>query len=159
MDTTFSSEDLAFQKEVRDFISNNYPQSLRDSIAEKKRNNEELSREDLTTWHRILGKNKGWSVPGWPESNDAPKGTVCPHRASNSSSRSRRWSREGAVPPALCSFRWPNPTAAHGREQRERPGAGLSLVALGSPGAGRAADPRPPGRHLEGAREPLPRAP
>ena len=46
MDTTFSSEDLAFQKEVRDFISNNYPQSLRDSIAEKKRNNEELSRED-----------------------------------------------------------------------------------------------------------------
>ena len=57
MDTTFSSEDLAFQKEVRDFISNNYPQSLRDSIAEKKRNNEELSRDDLTTWHRILGKN------------------------------------------------------------------------------------------------------
>ena len=36
MDTTFSSEDLAFQKEVRDFIANNYPQSLRDSIAEKK---------------------------------------------------------------------------------------------------------------------------
>ena len=67
MDTTFSSEDLAFQKEVRDFIANNYPQSLRDSIAEKKRNNEELSREDLTTWHKILGKNKGWSVPGWPE--------------------------------------------------------------------------------------------
>ena len=66
MDTTFSSEDLAFQKEVRDFIANNYPQSLRDSIAEKKRNNEELSREDLTTWHKILGKNKGWSVPGWP---------------------------------------------------------------------------------------------
>ena len=57
MDTTFSSEDLAFQKEVRDFIANNYPQSLRDSIAEKKRNNEELSREDLTTWHKILGKN------------------------------------------------------------------------------------------------------
>ena len=42
MDTTFSSEDLAFQKEVRDFIANNYPQSLRDSIAEKKINNEEL---------------------------------------------------------------------------------------------------------------------
>ena len=72
MDTTFSSEDLAFQKEVRDFISNNYPQSLRDSIAEKKRNNEELSREDLTTWHRILGKNKGWSVPGWPEQYGGP---------------------------------------------------------------------------------------
>ena len=72
MDTTFSTEDLAFQKEVRDFIANNYPQSLRDSISEKKRNNEELSREDLTTWHRILGKNKGWSVPGWPEQYGGP---------------------------------------------------------------------------------------
>ncbi len=63
MDTTFSSEDLAFQKEVRDFIANNYPQSLRDSIAEKKRNNEELSREDLTTWHKIL-KVKCWALKG-----------------------------------------------------------------------------------------------
>ena len=67
MDTTFSSEDLKFQKEVREFIENNYPQTLRDSISAKRKNGEDLSREDLTTWHKILGKHNGWSAPSWPK--------------------------------------------------------------------------------------------
>ena len=37
MDTAFSEEDLKFQGEVRDFIKNNYPQSLRDSINAKRK--------------------------------------------------------------------------------------------------------------------------
>ena len=67
MDTAFSEEDLKFQNEVRDFIKNNYPQSLRDSINAKRRNGEDLSREDFTTWYKILGKHNGWSVPSWPK--------------------------------------------------------------------------------------------
>ena len=67
MDTTFSAEDLKFQQEVRDFIANNYPQSLRDSINSKRQKGEELSREDFTAWHKVLGKNGGWSAPGWPK--------------------------------------------------------------------------------------------
>ena len=67
MDTTFSSEDLKFQKEVREFIQNNYPQTLRDSISAKRKNGEDLSREDMTTWHKILGKHNGWSAPSWPK--------------------------------------------------------------------------------------------
>ncbi len=66
MDTAFSEEDLKFQKEVRDFIQNNYPQSLRDSINAKRKNGEDLSRDDFTTWYKILGKHNGWSVPNWP---------------------------------------------------------------------------------------------
>ena len=57
MDTTFSKEDLDFQKQVRDFIQNNYPQSLRDSINAKRKNGQDLSREDFTDWHKILGKH------------------------------------------------------------------------------------------------------
>ena len=63
MDTTFSKEDLDFQKQVRDFIQNNYPQSLRDSINAKRKNGQDLSREDFTDWHKILGKHNGWSAP------------------------------------------------------------------------------------------------
>ena len=59
MDTTFSAEDLKFQQEVRDFIANNYPQSLRESINSKRQKGEELSREDFTAWHKVLGKNGG----------------------------------------------------------------------------------------------------
>ena len=67
MDTAFSKEDLDFQKEVRDFIKNNYPQSLRDSINAKRKNGKDLSREDFTDWHKILGKHNGWSAPSWPK--------------------------------------------------------------------------------------------
>ena len=67
MDTAFSEEDLKFQKEVRDFIQSNYPQSLRDSINAKRKSGKDLSKEDFTAWHKILGKHNGWSVPSWPK--------------------------------------------------------------------------------------------
>ena len=48
MDTTFSTEDTKFQLEVRTFIDQNYPKSLRESINTKRKNGEELSRDVLT---------------------------------------------------------------------------------------------------------------
>ena len=64
MDTTFSPEDVKFQQEVRSFIHTNYPNTLRDSIGNKRKKGEELTKDDLTTWHKILGKHNGWSAPG-----------------------------------------------------------------------------------------------
>jgi alkylation response protein AidB-like acyl-CoA dehydrogenase len=66
MDTTFSTEDTKFQLEVRNFIEENYPKSLRESVNTKRKNGEELTREDLTAWHKVLGAHNGWSAPGWP---------------------------------------------------------------------------------------------
>ena len=61
MDMEFSPEDLAFQKEVRDFIAENYPPELRGKQDE----GEELSKEDFLAWHKVLYK-KGWVAPAWP---------------------------------------------------------------------------------------------
>ena len=51
----------------REFISNNYPKELKDSIGTKRKTGKELSRDDLMSWHKILGKHNGWSAPGWPK--------------------------------------------------------------------------------------------
>ena len=61
MDMEFSPEDLAFQKEVRDFIAENYPAELRGKQDE----GDELTKEDFLAWHKILYK-KGWVAPAWP---------------------------------------------------------------------------------------------
>ena len=67
MDTAFSNEDLKFQSEVRDFIRDNYPQTLKRLYQSEKKNWQRASRDDLMTWHKILGKNNGWSAPSWPK--------------------------------------------------------------------------------------------
>ncbi len=61
MDMEFSAEDLAFQQEVRSFIAENYPESLRGKQDE----GEDLEREDYLAWHKVLAK-KGWIAPAWP---------------------------------------------------------------------------------------------
>ncbi len=61
MNLEFTEEEKAFRAEVREFIENNYPQNI-DSSGVR----DELSREDMLAWHKILGK-KGWSVPAWPK--------------------------------------------------------------------------------------------
>lgn len=61
MDMEFSPEDLAFQKEVRDFIAENYPAELRGKQDE----GEELTKADFLAWHKVLYK-KGWVAPAWP---------------------------------------------------------------------------------------------
>ena len=62
MDLNYSKEELAFRDEVRGWLAANLPQDLREKIA----NYEELGREDLLRWHKILAK-KGWVAPAWPK--------------------------------------------------------------------------------------------
>ncbi|WP_323799102.1 acyl-CoA dehydrogenase family protein [Parasphingorhabdus sp.] len=60
MNLEFTEEEKAFRAEVREFIENNYPQNIGTRGVQ-----DDLSREDMLAWHKILGK-KGWSVPAWP---------------------------------------------------------------------------------------------
>ena len=61
MNLDFSAEDLAFRDEVRTFIADNYPASLRGKQDE----GDELAKEDFLSWHKVLAK-KGWVAPAWP---------------------------------------------------------------------------------------------
>ena len=61
MHLEFSPAEIAFQKEVRTFIAENYPENLRFVQDE----GHDLSKEDFLSWHRILSK-KGWIAPAWP---------------------------------------------------------------------------------------------
>ena len=60
MNLDFTPEEQAFREEVRTFIEENHPKHL-----EGMGNREDMSPEDMTAWHKILGK-KGWSAPAWP---------------------------------------------------------------------------------------------
>jgi alkylation response protein AidB-like acyl-CoA dehydrogenase len=62
MDLNYSQEESAFRDEVRAWLKANLPQDLRDKIA----NYDELGRDDLLRWHKILAK-KGWVAPSWPK--------------------------------------------------------------------------------------------
>ena len=61
MDLSYSTEELSFRNEVRDWIAANLPADLR----EKVQSYQHLSKEDYLRWHKILAA-KGWSVPHWP---------------------------------------------------------------------------------------------
>ncbi len=61
MDLNYSQEELAFRDEVRAWLESNLPQDLRDKVATY----QELGREDLLRWHRILAR-QGWVAPSWP---------------------------------------------------------------------------------------------
>lgn len=61
MNLEYSPEEIAFRDEVRTFIDENYPKELQGFGSR-----EDLSRDDMLAWHKILGK-KGWSAPAWPE--------------------------------------------------------------------------------------------
>jgi len=61
MDLNYSAEELEFRDEVRAWLRTNLPPDLRQKVASY----EELTRDDLLRWHRILAK-KGWVAPDWP---------------------------------------------------------------------------------------------
>jgi alkylation response protein AidB-like acyl-CoA dehydrogenase len=61
MDLNYSTEELGFRDEVRAWLAEN----LRDDLRSKVVNYEELSKDDLLSWHRTLAK-KGWVAPDWP---------------------------------------------------------------------------------------------
>lgn len=61
MDLRFTAEEIAFRDEVRAFMQQALPVSIRRKMIEGRR----LVKADLVTWQRILNA-KGWAVPHWP---------------------------------------------------------------------------------------------
>jgi len=67
MDLNFTDEELAFRQEVRTWVRANLPTEISDKVHGALR----LTRDDLQTWAKILGK-KGWLGWGWPEQFGGP---------------------------------------------------------------------------------------
>ena len=62
MDLQLTEDELAFRAEVRAFVRDNLPASIREkSVAGR-----HLSKDDYVRWTRILAE-KGWAVPHWPK--------------------------------------------------------------------------------------------
>ena len=62
MDLNYSPDEMAFRDEVRGWLRSNLPDDLR----AKMEGYQELSKDDLLRWHKILAK-KGWVAPDWPK--------------------------------------------------------------------------------------------
>ena len=69
MDLSFTDSDLTFQKEVRDWIAENYSDELRQRNALSK--NGYLDKDGMLEWQRKLD-DKGWFVSNWPEEFGGP---------------------------------------------------------------------------------------
>ncbi len=67
MDLNFTTEQLAFRQEVRQWVAANLPAD----ISHKVHNALRLSRDDHQRWARILGA-KGWLGWGWPKQFGGP---------------------------------------------------------------------------------------
>src|SRR5258708_119181 len=72
MDLTFSTEERAFEQEVRGFIAENLTPEIKRATALTP---SVFSDPDIgMAWHRTLHK-RGWRAPGWPgEYGRAPRG-------------------------------------------------------------------------------------
>jgi pimeloyl-CoA dehydrogenase large subunit len=62
MDLRFTPEENAFRDEVRLFMKEKLPATIRTKLIEGHR----LGKDDLVTWQRILNA-RGWAVPHWPK--------------------------------------------------------------------------------------------
>lgn len=62
MNAEFTAEELAFQKEVREFMQHDFPAEMKQKIDANIR----LSKDETVRWQKILYK-KGWAAPNWPE--------------------------------------------------------------------------------------------
>lgn len=69
MDLSFTAEDLAFQKEAREWIAANYTDELRRRNSLSK--NGYLDKDGMLEWQRKLDE-KGWFVLNWPEEYGGP---------------------------------------------------------------------------------------
>ena len=67
MDLAFTPEQLKFRDEVRDWVRENLPKSLSTKVHQAQR----LTRDDMQTWAKILGK-KGWLGYAWPTEFGGP---------------------------------------------------------------------------------------
>ena len=62
MNADFTAAELAFQEEVRQFLTSEFPAEYRAKIDASKR----LSKDEIIRWQKILYA-KGWAAPTWPE--------------------------------------------------------------------------------------------
>lgn len=62
MDLSYTSEELAFQQEVREFLSTKLPEHISSAV----RAGGELTRDLIQEWHQILSA-KGWLATTWPK--------------------------------------------------------------------------------------------
>ena len=69
METAFSPEDLAFQKDVRSWISENFTDDLREKQRLSK--NGYLDKDSMVLWQKRLAA-KGWIAPNWPTKHGGP---------------------------------------------------------------------------------------
>ena len=60
MELSFSSKDLEFRDEVRNFLANEYPKH----VKEKTDNGEPLTKEDIVDWHKSFLQKAGWALTG-----------------------------------------------------------------------------------------------
>ncbi|WP_421998643.1 acyl-CoA dehydrogenase family protein [Reyranella sp.] len=69
MDLAFNADELAFQKEVRDWIAANMPPE----VAEESRRSRSshVSKERLLQWQKKLA-GRGWLCPNWPKEYGGP---------------------------------------------------------------------------------------
>ncbi|PCH63953.1 MAG: pimeloyl-CoA dehydrogenase large subunit [SAR86 cluster bacterium] len=62
MNADFTPQELSFQKEVKEFLTQEFPKELKAKLEKSIR----LSKEELVRWQKILYK-KGWIAPNWPK--------------------------------------------------------------------------------------------
>lgn len=62
MDLNYSPQEQAFREEVRNWLQANIPADLREKVTHY----QDLTKDDLLRWHKILAK-KGWIAPSWPK--------------------------------------------------------------------------------------------
>lgn len=67
MDLNFTTEELAFRAEIRQWVAENLPQDISQKVHKALR----LSKDDLQRWARILGK-QGWHGWAWPKAFGGP---------------------------------------------------------------------------------------
>ncbi len=67
MDMSFTPEQIAFRKEVREWIDSALPPE----IKRKAENGANFEHDEVMEWHKILYR-KGWAAPGWPEEVGGP---------------------------------------------------------------------------------------
>ena len=61
MDLRLTEDEIAFRGEIRAFVRDNLPDSIREKVVAGRH----CSRDDYVRWTRILA-DKGWAVPHWP---------------------------------------------------------------------------------------------
>ncbi|XOV88506.1 MAG: acyl-CoA dehydrogenase family protein [Pseudomonadota bacterium] len=69
MDLEFSEADFEFQKEVRQWIADNYPEEMR--IRHKRSANGHLTKDDHVYWQKKLYE-RGWAGLNWPKEYGGP---------------------------------------------------------------------------------------